>query len=173
MMYFMTGLFYLVFLVTRSAPATNTVLQPQTRSFWSWANVLFENKGEKISFLDTKFGMPKTQITVVSFQIAGNHISGKLVWMSQERTCFSKMSVKTMGATMLRIYKKRLEQLSIHYFIWCLQTWSMHLHTIHIQLNRHQTILHTFLNFFLNLTLSDVPHLYKQLPKCIIFIRFV
>ena len=32
-------------------------------------------------------------------------------------------------------------------------------------LNRHQTILHTFLNFFLNLTLSGVPHLYKQLPN--------
>ena len=32
-------------------------------------------------------------------------------------------------------------------------------------LNRHQTILHTFLNFFLNVTLSGVPHLYKQLPK--------
>ena len=34
-----------------------------------------------------------------------------------------------------------------------------------INLNRHQTILHTFLNFFLNLTLPGVPHLYKQLPN--------
>ena len=32
-------------------------------------------------------------------------------------------------------------------------------------LNRHQTILQTFLNFFLNLTLPGVPHLYKQLPN--------
>ena len=35
----------------------------------------------------------------------------------------------------------------------------------HRELNRHQTILHSFLNFFLNLTLSGVPHLYKQLPN--------
>ena len=33
------------------------------------------------------------------------------------------------------------------------------------KLNRYQTILQTFLNFFLNLTLSGVPHLYKQLPN--------
>ena len=32
-------------------------------------------------------------------------------------------------------------------------------------LNRHQTILQTFLNFFLNLTLPGVSHLYKQLPN--------
>ena len=32
-------------------------------------------------------------------------------------------------------------------------------------LNRHQTILQTFINFFLNLTLPGVPHLYKQLPN--------
>ena len=32
-------------------------------------------------------------------------------------------------------------------------------------LNRHQTILQTFLNFFLNITLPGVPHLYKQLPN--------
>ena len=32
-------------------------------------------------------------------------------------------------------------------------------------LNRHQTILQTFLNFFLNLTLPGVPHPYKQLPN--------
>ena len=32
-------------------------------------------------------------------------------------------------------------------------------------LNRHQTILQTLLNFFLNLTLPGVPHLYKQLPN--------
>ena len=34
-----------------------------------------------------------------------------------------------------------------------------------IQLNRHQTIFQTFLNFFLNLTLPGVRHLYKQLPN--------
>ena len=33
------------------------------------------------------------------------------------------------------------------------------------QCNRHQTILQTFLNFFLNLTLPGVSHLYKQLPN--------
>ena len=33
------------------------------------------------------------------------------------------------------------------------------------ELNRHQTILQTFLNFFLNITLPGVPHLYKQLPN--------
>ena len=33
------------------------------------------------------------------------------------------------------------------------------------RLNRHQTILQTFLNFFLNLTLPGVSHLYKQLPN--------
>ena len=32
-------------------------------------------------------------------------------------------------------------------------------------LNRHQTILHTLLNFFLISTLSGVPYLYKQQPK--------
>ena len=32
-------------------------------------------------------------------------------------------------------------------------------------LNRHQTIFQTFPNFFLNLTLPGVPHLYKQLPN--------
>ena len=32
-------------------------------------------------------------------------------------------------------------------------------------LNRHQTILHTFSQLFLNLTLSGVPHLYRQLPN--------
>ena len=32
-------------------------------------------------------------------------------------------------------------------------------------LNRHQTILHTFSQLFLNLTLSGVPHLYIQLPN--------
>ena len=32
-------------------------------------------------------------------------------------------------------------------------------------LNRHQTILQTFLDFFLNLTLPGVPYLYKQLPN--------
>ena len=43
-----------------------------------------------------------------------------------------------------------------------------HLQIIPLQLyclNRHQTILHTFLNFFTNLTLSGEPHLYKQLPN--------
>ena len=34
-----------------------------------------------------------------------------------------------------------------------------------IYLNRHETILYTFLNFFLNLTLSGVPHFYKQIPN--------
>ena len=34
-----------------------------------------------------------------------------------------------------------------------------------INLNRHQTILQTFLNFFQNLTLPGVPHLHKQLPN--------
>ena len=38
-------------------------------------------------------------------------------------------------------------------------------HTRNSWLNRHQTILQTFLNFFLNLTLPGVPHLYKQLPN--------
>ena len=33
------------------------------------------------------------------------------------------------------------------------------------RLNRHQTIFHTFSQLFLNLTLSGVPHLYKQLPN--------
>ena len=33
------------------------------------------------------------------------------------------------------------------------------------RLNRHQTILHTFSQLFLNLTLSGVPHLYRQLPN--------
>ena len=33
------------------------------------------------------------------------------------------------------------------------------------KLNRHQTILQNFLNFFLNLILPGVPHLYKQLPN--------
>ena len=32
-------------------------------------------------------------------------------------------------------------------------------------LNRHQTILHTFSQLFLNLTLSGVPHLYRQLAN--------
>ena len=32
-------------------------------------------------------------------------------------------------------------------------------------LNRHQTILHTFSQLFPNLTLSGVPHLYRQLPN--------
>ena len=32
-------------------------------------------------------------------------------------------------------------------------------------LNRHQTILPTFSQLFLNLTLSGVPHLYRQLPN--------
>ena len=34
-----------------------------------------------------------------------------------------------------------------------------------VNLNWHQTILHTFLNLFLNLTLPGMPHLYKQLPN--------
>ena len=34
-----------------------------------------------------------------------------------------------------------------------------------VLLNRHQTILHTFSQLFLNLTLSGVPHLHKQLPN--------
>ena len=34
-----------------------------------------------------------------------------------------------------------------------------------LNLNRHQTILHTFSPLFLNLTLSGVPHLYRQLPN--------
>ena len=36
---------------------------------------------------------------------------------------------------------------------------------LELELNRHQTILQTFLNFFLNLTLPGVPHLNKQLPN--------
>ena len=43
----------------------------------------------------------------------------------------------------------------LHHTIWEVSEW----------LNRHQTILQTFLNFFLNLTLPGVPHLYKQLPN--------
>ena len=31
--------------------------------------------------------------------------------------------------------------------------------------HRHQTILHTFSQLFLNLTLSGVPHLYRRLPN--------
>ena len=34
-----------------------------------------------------------------------------------------------------------------------------------LKLNRHQTILHTFSQLFLNLTLSCVPHLCRQLPN--------
>ena len=34
-----------------------------------------------------------------------------------------------------------------------------------LHLNRHQTILHTFSQLFLNSTLSGVPHLYRQLPN--------
>ena len=33
------------------------------------------------------------------------------------------------------------------------------------RLHRHQTILHTFSQLFLNSTLSGVPHLYRQLPN--------
>ena len=48
---------------------------------------------------------------------------------------------------------------------WRLYCNVMYKNNLWDHLNRHQTILQTFLNFFLNLTLSDVPHLYKQLPN--------
>ena len=48
--------------------------------------------------------------------------------------------------------------LALQWFVSCLLMYGW-------LLNRHQTILHTFSQLFLNLTLSGVPHFYRQLPN--------
>ena len=54
-----------------------------------------------------------------------------------------------------------MDDTSIYVILYMLVFWYQFLMFIFRNglLNRHQTILHTFLNFFLNSTLSGVPYL--------------